>query len=99
MGARSRLWRSAGAAAALALTALGCSAAEPPRPNVVVVLIDQLRKDSSDRHLTRVNALAERGVVFDEMRAVAPWTYPSVISLLSGLYPQQHGGGGRCHSG
>jgi arylsulfatase A-like enzyme len=94
MGARSRLWGSAGAAAALALTALGCSAAEPPRPNVVVVLIDQLRKDSSDRHLTRVNALAERGVVFDDMRAVAPWTYPSVISLLSGLYPQQHGADG-----
>ena len=70
MGARSRLSGSVGAAAALALTALGCSAAGPPRPSVVVVLIDQLRKDSSDRHLGRVNALAERGVVFDDMRAV-----------------------------
>jgi arylsulfatase A-like enzyme len=94
MGASSRAWRSVGAAAALVLTGFGCSAAEPRRPNVVVVLIDQLRKDSSDRHLTRVNALAERGVVFDEMRAAAPWTYPSVISLLSGLYPQQHGADG-----
>jgi arylsulfatase A-like enzyme len=94
MGARSGLRGSVGAAAVLTLTVLGCSAAEPPRPNVVVVLIDQLRKDSSDRHLGRVNALAERGVVFDDMRATAPWTYPSVISLLSGLYPQQHGADG-----
>jgi arylsulfatase A-like enzyme len=28
------------------------------------------------------------------MRSVAPWTYPSVISLFSGLYPQQHGADG-----
>ncbi len=58
------------------------------------MLIDQLRKDSADRYLNRVNALAEDGVAFEEMRAVAPWTYPSVISLLSGLYPQQHGADG-----
>jgi len=28
------------------------------------------------------------------MRSVAPWTYPSVISLFTGLYPQQHGADG-----
>ena len=31
------------------------------------------------------------------MRSVAPWTYPSVISLMSGLYPQQHGADGHLH--
>ena len=81
-------------AAVLALVALGCPAGEAPRPGVVVVLIDQLRKDAADRYLTQVNALAARGVVFEEMRSAAPWTYPSVISLLSGLYPQQHGADG-----
>ena len=52
--------------------ALACSS-DPPRPSIVVVLIDQLRKDSADRYLNRVNALAEDGVAFEEMRATAPW--------------------------
>jgi arylsulfatase A-like enzyme len=57
----------------------------------VIVLIDQLRKDAADRSLVKVSELAASGVVFEEMRSAAPWTYPSVVSLLSGLYPQQHG--------
>ena len=73
--------------------ALGCCSG-PPRPGVVVVLIDQLRKDSADQIMDGVNALAAEGVVFEQMRAVAPWTYPSVISLFTGLYPQQHGADG-----
>ena len=44
--------------------------------------------------MPRVNSLAQRGVIIDEMRAAAPWTYPSVLSLMSGLYPQQHGADG-----
>jgi arylsulfatase A-like enzyme len=68
-----------------------CLPTPPPKKNVVCVLVDQLRKDSSDRWLNRVNLLAKEGIVFDQMRSVSPWTYPSVISMLSGLYPQQHG--------
>jgi arylsulfatase A-like enzyme len=73
----------------------GACRGEPraPRPSVVLVLVDQLRKDAADRWLGETRALAERGVRFEEMRAVAPWTYPSVISLFSGLYPRQHGAG------
>ncbi len=70
----------------------GCS--QPPRPGVVLVLVDQLRKDTADRELAQTRALASRGIVFEQMRSVAPWTYPSVISLFSGLYPQQHGADG-----
>ncbi len=68
--------------------------APPPLPNIVVVLVDQLRKDAADRWMPEVRELAGRGVVFENMRAAAPWTYPSVISLFSGLYPQQHGADG-----
>jgi arylsulfatase A-like enzyme len=57
----------------------------------VIVLIDQLRADAADRSLAKVNELAARGVAFEEMRSAAPWTYPSVVSLMSGLHPQQHG--------
>jgi len=71
--------------------------AEPAGPNLVIVLIDELRKDSADQYMTGVNAAARRGIVVDEMRSAAPWTYPSVISLMSGLYPQQHGADGHLH--
>jgi arylsulfatase A-like enzyme len=71
-----------------------CAAPRRGGPSVVVVLVDELRKDASDLWLTGVNRLADGGVVFDGMRSVAPWTYPSVITLLSGLYPQQHGADG-----
>ena len=63
-------------------------------PSVVLVLVDQLRKDTFEAEASRLNALASKGLVFDQMRSSAPWTYPSVISLMSGLYPQQHGAGG-----
>jgi arylsulfatase A-like enzyme len=87
-------------AASAALALVGCGGAEAParpsllRPSVVLVLVDQLRADALERWMPETRALAERGVRFEEMRAVAPWTYPSVISLLSGLYPQQHGADG-----
>lgn len=58
--------------------------------HVVLVNIDQLRKDKLEEWMPRLGALAERGIVADQMRSVAAWTYPSVVSLLSGLYPQQH---------
>lgn len=64
---------------------------------MVVVLVDQLRKDSFDAWSPLLNDLARRGVAFEQMRAAAPWTYPSVISMMSGLYPHQHGADG--HSG
>jgi arylsulfatase len=38
-----------------------------------------------------LDALAREGVSFTEARSQAPWTYPSVVSLLTGLYPSSHG--------
>jgi arylsulfatase A-like enzyme len=73
-----------------ALSAAACTPA-PERPSVVLVLVDQLRHDAAERWLVETRALAEKGVRCSAMRAAAPWTYPSVISLFSGLYPQQHG--------
>ncbi|MFT5051979.1 MAG: arylsulfatase A-like enzyme [Chlamydiales bacterium] len=76
----------------LVALAAGC-APEVDRepPHMVVVLVDQLRKDVADRSMPRTRALAERGVIFDNARSAAPWTYPSVVSMFSGLYPQEHG--------
>jgi arylsulfatase A-like enzyme len=76
----------------------------PGRPaglNLVVILIDTLRADAvgayGDAHgLTpRLDAFARQGVRFAEMLSPAPWTLPSVCSLLTGLQPQTHGAGQR----
>jgi len=69
----------------------GCARARDSRPSVVLILVDQLRCDAAERWMPETNALAEQGLRCEQMRSVAPWTYPSVISLFSGLYPQQHG--------
>ena len=63
----------------------------PLRPHIVCVLVDQLRMDSLERWAPELAALGAEGVHATRMRSAAPWTYPSVISLFSGLYPQQHG--------
>ena len=80
-------------AGAAALGLVGCTRDRGPL-NVVVVIIDQLRKDAADAHMPKLNALADRGVRFEQMRSVAPWTYPSVLSMMTGLLPQQHGADG-----
>lgn len=80
--------------AATVILSSSCRDAFEAKPNIVVVLVDQLRKQAADDWMPGVNALASAGVRFEAMRAAAPWTYPSVVSMFSGLYPQQHGADG-----
>jgi arylsulfatase A-like enzyme len=73
----------------------GSQSDEPrKRPHIVCILVDQLRMDSMERWAPNITALGKQGVYATHMRSVAPWTYPSVLSLFSGLYPQQHGADG-----
>ena len=71
----------------------------PAGPNLVVILIDTLRADAlgsygnPDRLTPELDAFAGRAVRFARMLAPAPWTLPSVASLLTGLAPQTHGAG------
>lgn len=72
----------------------------PPGRNLVVILVDTLRADEVGVYgggaLTpHLDAFARQGVRFAEMLAPAPWTLPSVCSLLTGLQPQTHGAGER----
>jgi arylsulfatase A-like enzyme len=70
-----------------------------PRPHVFLLNVDMLRADHLGVHgypratTPELDRLAERGVWFSAARAHAPWTYPSVVSLLSGLHPSSHGAG------
>ncbi len=74
---------------------------KPAGRNLVVILVDTLRADAVGAYGSRLgttpnlDAFARRGIRFAELSAPAPWTLPSVTSLLTGLEPQTHGAGYR----
>jgi arylsulfatase A-like enzyme len=72
----------------------GSAAGDRPRPNVVLVVVDTLRADhlgayGYDRPTSpAIDArLAARGTLFEEAYAQAPWTLPSMLSVLTGRSP------------
>ncbi len=78
------------------MLALGCSAAFAERPDIVLVVMDTVRRD----HLSlygyprdtspALRALAAESRVFDGARSVSSWTAPAHASLFTGLYPVAH---------
>jgi arylsulfatase A-like enzyme len=67
------------------------------RPNVILITLDSLRADrvgylrDGPTLTPNVDALARESIFFTKAIAQAPWTKPSVGSLLTGLYPSVHG--------
>lgn len=65
--------------------------------NVVVVVIDTLRADHLGAYgyarptSPHFDALASEGVLFERAVAQAPWTKPSIASLMTGRFPHKHG--------
>lgn len=68
-----------------------------PKINVILYLIDTLRADrmslyGHDRPTTpAIDALSAECVVFDNAHAPAPWTLPSVPSIMTSTFPCEHG--------
>ncbi len=66
--------------------------------HIIFVVVDCLRKGNLSlygyhRDTTPfLKSLADRAAVFDNTLTASPWTYPSVASILTGLYPHHHGG-------
>jgi arylsulfatase A-like enzyme len=64
---------------------------------VLFIVAETLRADrlgsyGHDGHLTpNLDALAQEGVLYRQMGAQAPWTKPSVATMLTSLYPSSHG--------
>jgi len=80
----------------------GCAAGDasdsvPAAPDVLLVVLDTVRADHMSTYgyfrptTIQVDALAELGVVFEDVTAPAPWTYPSHASLFTGEPPWVHG--------
>ncbi len=67
------------------------------KPNVIIIMIDTLRADhfsyrGYERETTPfMDSLAKNFLDFRKAFAVAPWTPPSVASIMTGLYPSGHG--------
>lgn len=72
--------------------------AEPCRPrNLILISVDTLRADhlgayGYERDTSPfLDELASRGVLFERAYATASWTVPSHASMMTGLYPRDHG--------
>ena len=88
------------AAFGLVLLASGsCSQtqAEPRRPNILLITVDTLRADHLQPYgykrptSPRLSELAEGAMVFEDAQSSAPWTLPSLASLMTGLPSAAHG--------
>ena len=85
----------------LGLAVVGSQACTPagsgPPKTIVLVSLDTLRPErlgiygNSADVSPQLDAIAARGVVFEDALAPAPWTLPSHMSLLTGLDPVAHG--------
>jgi arylsulfatase A-like enzyme len=89
------------ALAAIAACNTGCSRPAAPPPcadcNVVLISVDTLRADhvaayGYSRPITpNIDALARRGVLFENAIAQSSWTRPAHMSIFTGLHPREHG--------
>jgi arylsulfatase len=68
-------------------------------PPIVLVVVDSLRADhlrayGYDRQTApNLDAFERRAIVYADATAAAPWTLPSMGSLLTGRIPSKHGAG------
>jgi arylsulfatase A-like enzyme len=68
-------------------------------PDVIVVSVDCMRRDRLSAYgyhratTPFLDSLLDRSLHCTSAHSVSSWTCPAVISLLTGLYPHQHGGG------
>ncbi len=67
-----------------------------PGPNVLFILVDTLRADALGCYgyhrptSPHIDALAARGVRFEEAVAESSWTIPTVASIFTGVFPAVH---------
>ena len=72
-------------------------ASNETRPNIILISIDTLRVDrlgyyGYKRPITpNIDRLAKEGTLFKHAVSQSPWTLPSHASIMTSLYPSQHG--------
>ncbi len=69
---------------------------ESKKRNLILITVDTLRQDALSCYnpqassTPNMDSLASRGARFAKAYAAAPWTVPSVVSILTGLPPEAH---------
>ena len=61
-----------------------------PDYNIILVNLDGLRQDKVEL-CPNLNSLKEKGIYFSNMISVSPYTLTAHHSIITGLYPSQHG--------
>jgi arylsulfatase len=67
------------------------------KPHILLITADELRKDSFSCygnkaiHTPNIDALANKGILFDKAYTVSPWCLPARCSILTGLFPHNSG--------
>ena len=84
-------------ASALVAVTIGLRRRPKRKPNVVLISIDTLRANHlgcygyKRKTSPRIDSLASRGVLFENVVSQSSWTLPSHMSIFTGLYPSTHG--------
>jgi len=79
----------------LAAALSGC--ASDDAPSVLLITVDTLRADAlgvygnARARTPRMDRLAAEGLLFTRAKTVCPITLPSHLTILTGLYPAEHG--------
>lgn len=101
-GSNGRNFLRISSAAILVAGVAACAPESPPAEHTVarhaiLIVIDTLRADrvgfmGADRPTSpRVDQLARDGTSFSRAYANSPWTVPSTATILTSLYPSEHG--------
>jgi len=79
-------------------TALVSCAREPASPSVLLITLDTTRADAlgcfgnpTQGVSPHLDALMQRGILYENAHSVAPLTLPAHASILTGLVPPRHG--------
>ena len=83
---------------ALGLLLAGCATEPQEGISVVLVSPDSLRADrlrpwnaQAAAPVPHLERLASQGTLYANAWAASPWTAPSMVSIMTGLYPTSHG--------
>ena len=77
-----------------------CTPSGAQKPNVILVMIDTLRANHLSHYgypletAVALDGFKAQSTFFEHAYAPAPWTGPSVASLLTGLFTARHGANG-----
>jgi arylsulfatase A-like enzyme len=76
-------------------------AAAATQPNVVLIIADTLRADALSCYGNQttptpaIDQLAADGILYEKNYSQSSWTRPSIATILTSLYPSQHGAMGK----